>query len=384
MRKSKVKNVLLAVTLTGVLLLAACGKAESSSASGGTGSSASDPQEAACTVTFYDSDGITVLSTEKVKAGDPVSTYTPEKEGMVFMGWFATPTLSHAFDFSKPVTADTGVYAGFVEEKEDTRSFAIVGSGTSPVLVTSSWGTVINEEHHLAKEADKNVYSITLDLYEGDEFQFAINTAWNNQRGAGYMKTTTQDGAEYLAVSGGNYQAGEARKSNIKCLVNGNYTITLTTYPGSDIYDTEDEHYTEANKENFNYNPYDTLTWVYNGECKESASDTVTTYYIKSSVSTGWNDVYEDKYKFTEANGLHTLTIELAEGEEFLFTSRVKAGDTENVGNEYVRYTNVKDSASLGFVDGSESANLIAKAAGVYTFTYDPGTAELTVAFEAK
>ena len=47
--------------------------------------------------------------------------------------------------------------------------------------------------------------------------------------------------------------------------VSGNYTFTLTTYPGEDVYDTEDSYYTEETKENFNMNPYDTITWTYNG-----------------------------------------------------------------------------------------------------------------------
>ncbi len=47
--------------------------------------------------------------------------------------------------------------------------------------------------------------------------------------------------------------------------VAGNYTFTLTTYPGEDEYETDDANYTEENKENFNINPYDVITWTYNG-----------------------------------------------------------------------------------------------------------------------
>lgn len=384
MRRSKTGIIVLLTILASAFLMAACKKADSTTETNVTDDSETNVTETEYTVTFYDMDGITELSSEKVKAGDLVSEYTPEKAENTFMGWYATPSLSHKFDFGTPIAEDTKIFAGFLEAKEDTRSFAIVGSGKSPLLAVSSWGTVINEEHYLTKEGDENVYSITLDLYEGDEFQLAIDTSWYHQRGAGYLAATSLDGVEYLASSGSNYQSDEAKKANIKCLVSGSYTLTLTTYPGADAYDTEDSNYTEETKEKFNYNPYDTITWVYNGEPKEPLADIITTYYIKSSITTEWNDIYEDSYKFTEKNGLHGLTIELAEGEEFLFTSIVKTGDTESVGNEYIRFSNIKDSKSLEFTEGSASDNIIAKAAGVYTFTYDPEIAELTVAFEAK
>lgn len=384
MRKTKLGIIVLLTIFASSFLFAACKKASPTTEPVVTKIPENPVEETTYTVTFYDMDTTTELKTEKVKAGELVSEYTPEKENYVFMDWYGTPTLSHAFDFNTPINADTKIFAGFLEEKADTRSFAIVGSGKSPLLVTSSWGTVINDEHFLTKEAEKNVYSITLDLYEGDEFQLAMNTSWNNQRGAGYLTTTTQDGVEYITSSGSNYQADEANKSNIKCLVTGNYTLTLTTYPGADVYDTTDSYYTEATRENFNSNPYDTITWVYNGETKESMANIKTTYYIKSSISTNWGDVYEEQYRFTEENGIHTLTIQLEEGEEFLFTSMVSTGDSESVGNEYVRFTNIKDEKSLEYVDGSASYNMIAKAAGEYKFTYNPENTELTVAFNAQ
>lgn len=389
MRKSNVRFLVFLLVVLCINLLTGCNKkANETMEPGATEIPASEQamEEKTFTVTFYDMDGTTELSKVEVKEGELVTEYTPEKENYTFMGWFATPSLSHKIDFSTPITADTKVFAGFLEEQEDTRSFAIVGSGKSPLLLESSWGAVINEEHTLTKDPEKNVYTITLDLYEGDEFQFAINSSWHNQRGAGYLTTTSQDGVEYLAISGGNFNSDESKKSNIKCLVTGNYTLTLTTYPGADVYDTASEYYTEETKESFNSNPYDTITFTYNGEVKNAVSELITTYYIKSSITTEWQDKYEDAYKFKEVDGLPTLTIELAEGEEFLFTSTVKTDETgtESVGNEYVKFSNIKDEGSSAFVEGSASGNIIAKSAGVYTFTYNPETTELKVAFEGK
>lgn len=341
---------------------------------------AQDGETDSFTVTFYDSDGTTVLSTEEVKNGANATEYTPEKNDQVFMGWFATPSMGHAFDFTQPITADTDVFAGFMENVEDTRSFAIVGSGMSPLLSASNWGKVIEEEHYLTKSEGENVYTITLDLCEGDEFQFAIDSSWSAQRGGGYLKTTEQDGKEYFVVSGG--LSDNSGKSNIKCAVSGNYTLILKTYPGADVYDTENSYYTEETKENYNSNPYDTIEWTYNGEMQAEMTEAEVTYYIKGAIVTGWEDKYDEQYAFTEENGVHTLTIDLEEGDEFLLTTLVTTDGNSSVGNEYVRYSNIKDEASLSLVDGTESQNIIAKQAGTYTFTYQPDTQELTVAME--
>ncbi|MEK4508982.1 InlB B-repeat-containing protein [Paenibacillus sp. FSL K6-2524] len=387
MRKSRAIFMVLLSIFVSVFLLTACGKSDSTmepGVSNNTDSSKETIEKTLYTVTFYDMDGNTELSKEEVKESESAKEYTPQKDNYIFMGWYGTPSLTHKYDFSTPVTADTKIFAGFLEEKEDTRSFAVVGSGKSPILVTSNWGTVIDDSHILTKEAIENVYSISIDLYEGDEFQLATNTSWYNQRGAGYLTTTSQEGIEYFAGAGSNYQSNEAKRANIKSLKSGNYTLKLTTYPGADVYDTENSNYTDETKEKFNSNPYDTIEWVYNGEPKDAIADVTTSYYIKSSITTNWNDVYEDKYRFKEIDGMPALTIELAEKEEFLFTSTVKTGDTENVGNEYVKFSNIKDKNSLEFVEGSVSDNIIAKAAGVYTFTYNPETKELTLTFKVK
>lgn len=336
-------------------------------------------------VTFYDSDGTTVLDTAEVEDQGTVEEFVPEKDGYLFAGWFATPQMSHKFDFSTAITEDTPLFAGFVSYVEDTRTFAIVGSGKSPVLMESNWGAVIGDAQTMTKEdvEGENRYTLTVDLEAGDEFQFAIDSSWANQRGYGYLTTIEQDGVEYFANSGGIGDTG-VKKANIKVAVSGNYTFTLTTFPGEDTYDTADAYYTEANRECFNYSAYDTITWTYNGAAADAAADYQTDYYIKGAIITDWQDVYEEATHFTEKDGIYTLTIDLEEGDEFLFTTLLTSGDTQSVGNEYVRYTNIAadDTESLSYVTGTDSANIVAAAGGTYTFTYDPAAQILTVAFQ--
>lgn len=336
-----------------------------------------EPQEKTFKVTFYDSDFTTVLSTQDVKEGECAKEYTPEKDGAMFTDWYAVKTLTIEYDFSKPVTKDIEIYAGFIPEKEDTRTFALVGSGKSPLLMKSSWGTYIDDDYYMTKADGENVYTITADIMQGDQFQFAINTSWHDQRGAGYMKEKSIDGVEYFS--------GDGNRSNITCNVSGNYTFTLTTYPGADLYETEDPNYEESKKENFNINPYDTITFTYNGEAQsEGAASLTTSYFIKGNKITGWKDLYDDQYKFTEADGIHTLTIDLEKDDEFMFTTQLSDGTKTTVGTEYVRFTNITDDASKQFVSGTDSANLIALESGTYTFVYNPATTELTVTFQAK
>lgn len=386
--REKKKNILLTVLIFAMLLaFVGCsnkGNQEENPAPTDT------PELNTHKVTFYDQDGTTELSSEDIEDGQHVAEFVPEKEEFVFMGWYATPSLSHKFDFTQPIKEETKIFAGFLEGKDDVRDFVIVGSGKSPVLLLSNWGKEIADEHKLVRVDGSNVYEITLDLFEGDEFQLAIDSSWNNQRGAGYMTETSIDGVDYFVNSGGTY-SNDTKKSNIKCAKDGNYTITLTTYPGADFYNEEDEFYTEDNREAFNMNPYDTITWTYNGDVKDAGNadganteDLKVTYYIKGAKITGWEDLYEETYKFEETDGIHSLNIDLEEGDEFLFTTLLGEGDGAVIGTEYVRFNNVQDETSLTFVEGNDSYNIISKSTGEYSFIYNPSSKELVVGFNTK
>lgn len=377
----------------GSMLMAGCGDDAATGAnSGEPGTEAAgteignavgaEESETGYTVTFYDSDGTTVLDTAKVKEGECATEYKPQKDGYIFAGWFGTPQMTHRFDFAEPIKSDTKVFAGFVSYVEDAREYAIVGGGTSPVLIESNWGEVINSAQKMTKQESKtdNIYTITLDLNQGDTFQFATDTSWGDQRGYGYLDTITKDGTDYFENAG---SLGEAstKRSNIKCAVSGNYTFTLTTYPGEDTYETDNAQYTEEKKHAFNINPYDTLTWTYNGVGDTASVDSKTDYYIKGAQVTGWEDVYSDQTEFQEQDGIYSLSVALAKGDEFMFTSMITVGENKSAGTEFIRYSNIapEDTESLSFVKEGNDSNLIAAAEGNYTFVYDPATKILTV-----
>lgn len=337
----------------------------------------STPEEAKFTVEYMDGD--TVLKTEEVTEGGNAAAWTPEKDGKTFVGWFATPTLRVEFDFSKPITGDTKVFAGFTAYAEDTRSWALVGSGRGDLLISSNWGKVITDAHKLEKTGD-NEYSITLDLYAGDEFQFAINTEWHHKRGFGYLETNKDaSGSEVFSGAGGIGETA-AKGQNIKVARDGNYTLTLHTHPGDDYYDKSNASYSDANKEVFNISDFDRITWVRNGDAGKLGS-VVTNYYIKGANITLWADLYNEATGFAKMGDVHTLTVYLREGEEFMFTSLVTENGQSAVGSEYVRYQNL-DEAGKGLFTGT--GNIIASKSGTYTFTYNETTKVLSAALDSE
>ena len=61
------------------------------------------------TVTFKDAENDTVLKEERIEKGGKATSFTPEKEGYEFLGWYGTPNLSHEFDFEAALNTDTQI-----------------------------------------------------------------------------------------------------------------------------------------------------------------------------------------------------------------------------------------------------------------------------------
>ena len=175
----------------------------------------------------------------EVKEGEKVENWTPTEEGYTFIGWYATPSLKLPFPFDDPITQDTSVFSSWKSSvfQKDEREWIIAGqsSYTGAPLNTNNWGKVQGDartEFVLNRTAeDKNEFVLTLDLYEGDQFQIADvdvddNYAWTNQRGYGYLDTETA--GEYVK-NAGNAFTEDLTKANIEMAMEGNYTLTLTT-----------------------------------------------------------------------------------------------------------------------------------------------------------
>lgn len=328
------------------------------------------------TVTYYD--GTQELKTEQIAVGGKATRYEPTKEGYTFVNWFATPSKNHKFDFDTAITEDIGIYAGFSRYQEDTREYYIVGSGSSKLLLTQNWGVGINDTHKLTKVEGKNEYTITLDLMAGDEFQFALNAQWENKRGFGYIENVKlADGTAVFSGQGGGYGTVTSKGQNIKVLLDGNYTMTLKTYPADDTYNTSDPTYTEAGKEVYNMGTYDEIVWVRNGDPVDPVV-VVTKYYIKGAGITAWSDMWNDKGELVKQDdGTYKLTTYLKENEEFMIASANVALGEMSAGTKYVRSTDI-DEASKALFGETAGKNIIAKAAGTYTFVFNETTGKLS------
>lgn len=349
--------------------------------------SSSRPDGNKITVTYKDGDK--VLKTEEIDKGTKATSYTPEKTGKSFVGWFAVPNLTHTFDFDQALTEDTTVFAAFASPyQKDERTWAIVGSGISPILAESNFGKVITDEMKMtrADKNDVNEFTYTVDLYKDDVFQFAINSSWNNQRGAGYLDALAIGDTAYFS---GAATIGEAtaRKQNIKCIVPGNYTFTLKTYPADDYYDEKDQYYTAENKENFNYNNFDRIFWVRNGDAKPVEKPALD-FYIKGEKVTEWEDRLVDSKKMTRSadNKTYTYTTPLLADDKFLFISTQTVAGTVTSANSFIKGSSLDtdDSTTAALIDmqvpaSPENSNLVAKKKGLYTFTYNLETDKLRV-----
>ena len=340
-----------------------------------------EPETPVFTVTYYD--GTTVLKTEEVEEGSHATDWEPEaKEGMEFSDWYVDAGLNRVFDFEgEAITADRNLYAGYVAVgTDDTRTWAIVGSGQGDILSSSAWGTVITDVHALEKTEGENEFTITLDLYEDDQFQFATDTSWMNQRGFGYIpladRTMTVDGEEVTPFSGGGGIGETADKqSNIIVEYPGNYTFTLTTYPDEDYYDDN------VNNGLVSISNFDTITYEYNRPAAELSS-TVTEFYIKGQDITQWGDMYNPATQMTRVGSTYTLTVYLKAGDQVMFTSLNVDRETgeSTVGTTYINVTNLdEESASLFTAAGN---NMTVNTSGEYTFTYDADSKTLSAALD--
>ena len=346
-----------AVCVTSAAMLAAC--------------TDDKPEKAEYTVTYYD--GETVLDTQKVKEGEKATNWTPVKTDYTFDNWYATPNFAHLFDFDTPVTENKSAFAKFASSLvvTDTREFYICGVGQSSALGGSSQ---LKDAGKMTKTADKNEYTITVDLYENDWFQFVTNTAWDYQRGWGYIESGALNNVDYF-VSGGSMGSQPEKKKDIKCAVSGNYTFTLTTHPADDMGKPTAE------------SASDTITWKRNGDV-EGKLETVMTYYLKGEKITTWKDILNPSTMMAEQdNGKYTLSAYLKEGDQFMFASIATTGTETADGGVYIKASEL-DEASKAYVGGTGDSNMTAKASGTYTFTYTPATetakATLSVAFDAN
>lgn len=208
----------------------------------------SKEQEAAAsseqvTVTFMNQDE--VLGTATANAGEALDASSYEtyenSQDADFNGWYETPTFleSSKKDLSTDsFSKDTTLYGDFRASSvaEDTRKWYIAGTSEKGILSANNWAGDITdeekEEFELKPTGNTNEFSLTIDLYEGDQFQVIHDWSWDGQKGFG--KFSNLDETQMVDDGG---LGGTVDTDNVKVVMDGNYTITLSTNPENQAQD---------------------------------------------------------------------------------------------------------------------------------------------------
>lgn len=295
------------------------------------------------TLTLYDNDGTTVLNTVKVnRGGVPTKPADPTKKDMTFKGWFITPTNPKEFDFTKPLEEDAKAYAQWQSaDYQDDRDWVLSGT-------MNGWGKALDDFHFEKVSGKGNEFTITVNMSADDSFKCTVLRSDNT---LDYNDTVNGANVGFTSIKnpGDNFEGkaslGDAPQ-DILCKVDGNYTLTLTTDP---------------------VNSNNSLTIVRNGDKVPEVEKEVITYHIKGKDITAWQDMLTAATKFNKVGGKLTLTVYLAEGDEFMFTQmKTKAG----VSLQGLTF-NIKnlDTESAKLFDGT--GNCKVKTSGYYTFELD-------------
>ncbi len=322
-------------------------------------------------VTFYDgTTSLSVVDVDKDGTVTPPAT-APTKEGYEFVRWCATPTYSQVFDFSKPITEDTRVYAGYRSTQADNHTWYLAGASNVSDLFAESgnYKEFKGEEAEnlpdtvtFTKDANKgNRFTFTADFYQLDKFQI-LNTVdgWGpNQIGYGYIDPAQYSTETTAMMYFGGGLSGINKTADVIVGQDGNYTLTL------DI--DADGKLTE-------------FSYKRNGDAAE-VEVSYTDFYIKGASITSWDDMYNDATRMSRKGDVYTMEVYLQEGDQFMFTSVVTNETGTKPGSLYIK-ADVLDDASKEYVGGTTS-NISAKATGTYKFTYNATTNVLSVTFDA-
>ena len=134
--------------------LAACDNKENNTSSnnnsGKTDTPVVEPAKKNFTVTFSTNGGSTINSST-VKENDTVAKpANPTKEGFTFGGWYIDSSLTNEMDFSKPITADTTLYAKW--NVDDVNAIYVVTFNTNGGSTISS--SRVEEGSKVSKPTD--------------------------------------------------------------------------------------------------------------------------------------------------------------------------------------------------------------------------------------
>ena len=333
--------------------LTGCGGAK---AEGNTEVKADEKAAEEITVTFMNQDE--TLGTVTGVAGELLDKASYEAyeqlDDAEFNGWFETPSYleSSRKDPSQDTfDKDTTLYGDFrsTNVAEDTRHWYVAGTSTKGMLKENNWAGNLSDEDKAKFELvptgnATNEFALTIDLFEGDQFQVIHDWSWDGQKG--YGKFTDIDESQMENAGG---LGGTADTSNVQVIVDGNYTITLTTNPDNQAQDTLSI-----------VRNSDPLTAAQETEEEPFAVTEDTKVFVKGSWVEDWSELKELERK--DGENVYAITMDLTAGTELCFSVFEKEEDTGIV----LKEENVTAGGDLLAENGN---NVQVSEDGSYTFT---------------
>lgn len=194
----------------------------------GNQSNPTEPPAVNWKVTFYESDGVTVL--QEVEAADGQAVTMPElkKEGYIIEGYYATPALLIPFDTSAPITGDTAVFVAWQSSVEDNRPWMLAGALRG--YPENAWGKAWPQDDYLLQkvEGEFNTFAIEANLYEGDAFKIAVigeGYVWDNDNSIDASHLADKSETAVMCSGENAFDSG----ANIEVKEDGKYRLVLKT-----------------------------------------------------------------------------------------------------------------------------------------------------------
>jgi len=81
------------------------------------------------TVTYYDSDGTTVLLEQSVSSNGKAYDWSPNKNGYEFLDWYTTTGMNVPYDFNTAINSDVSIYAKFETKQSEPVKYSVTYYG---------------------------------------------------------------------------------------------------------------------------------------------------------------------------------------------------------------------------------------------------------------
>lgn len=394
-------------------------------------------------VTFYESDGKTVIQELEVEDGKTVTLPELTKEGYIVEGYYATPALKVPFDAGVAITEDTSVFVAWQSSVVDQRPWMLAGSLAG--YPDNAWGKIWPQDDYLLKavEGEFNTFAIEVNLYAGDAFKIAVigeGYAWDNANSidAGHLadksETAVMSSGENAFDSGANIQVTQDGKYRL-ILKTDAETLSLCKLSYERLGDADPKPTVDITYDMklwASFNNWEGQDMQRNGDdliwwCEADVPAGGGEFGVKNAASDGWYSSEDNKKNITleEGHYMFFIELELKDGKPQLkgdiiaaapayyvvgtcgnagWAADVNAENTaykmEEKDGKYVLSTTFTDKEIVDWADnkvafkvaygcggkvanenwfGTEDGGNITVDPGTYTITLDPATGKVTV-----